>query len=139
MPTSFRQDVVAGLVTILEAYKTANPTLLRHVFDVRPQGPVSDFPYAYVALRPESIRHASGTRTRTMQPSVVVVDTLASNGETYDRFDVLVDGLVDQFTAYPHIVANTIWDEMSVAEEDTPGFAAVRFTFSNVEITEGRP
>lgn len=138
MPTTFRQNVVAGLVVILEAYKAANPTLLRRVFDVRPQSPVNDLPYAYVSLRPETITHASGVRVRTMNPSVVVVDALASNGETYDRFDVLVDGLVDQFTSYPHIVANTIWDRMTVAEEDEPGHAAVRFTFENVEIIEGR-
>lgn len=138
MTTTFRQDIVAGLTTILNAYQVANPTLLRRVFDHRPPSDVTDLPFAYVSLRPESITHASGVRTRTMQPSVVVVDMLASNDETEGRFDVLVDALVEHFTGYPHIVNGTIWDRMTVAEEDEPGFMAVRFTFENVEIIEGR-
>jgi hypothetical protein len=140
MADTFRADVVAGLVTIMEAYQTANPTLLRRVFDARPESDVTDLPFAYVAApREESIEWANGVRTRTMNVSIVVVDQLASNAETMARFDVLVDGLIEHISPYYHITPNTIWDRMRVADEDEPGHAAVRFTIENVSKAVGRP
>lgn len=142
MATTFRADVAAGLVTILEAFKTANPTMLRSVHRARPEGFIGDYPIAFVAGRSESVSHSQGLRTRTMTPSVSVVGEYRLNGEHMDEFDVLVDALEDHFTTYPHIVTGTIWDQMSVDDYDeTIGEQlrpAVRFTFGNLSIQEGR-
>jgi hypothetical protein len=145
MPSTFRTDITSGLVTILDAFITANPTLLRRSERGRPPSVVGDLPIAWVDRRDESIVHDSGTRTRTMQPSVLVVAPITDNVETVIRFDTLVDLLVDHFTDYPHITSNTIWSAMTVedesyseGEEPVRYFHAVRFSFGNVSIQEGR-
>lgn len=145
MATTFRTDITTGLVTILDAFVTANPTLLRRTERGRPPSIVGDLPIAWVDRRDESISHDSGTRTRTMTPSVLVVDSQGDNLESAARWDTLVDKLVDHFTTYPHITSNTIWDRMTVEDEtysegDEPirYFPAVRFSFGNVSIQEGR-
>jgi len=141
MATTFRTDIVGGIEAVLVAFRTANPTLLLGVHRARPES-FPDLPAAYIANRPEAITHDSGTRTRTMQPSVVVVRRITDNEEAMAAFDTLVDLLVDAFTAVPQLAANTIWDQLTVADEDAPfgdyDFASVRFTFGDVSIMEGR-
>jgi hypothetical protein len=142
MATTFRSDIATGLVTILEAFKTANPTLLRSVYRARPEGFTGDYPIAFVEARPETIFHTSGVRDRTMTPSVAVVGDGGLNAEHMAAFDALVDALVDHFTLSPHISSNTVWDRMTVedyAEEVGEQLRpAVRFTFGNISIQEGR-
>ena len=141
MATTFRTDTVTGIEAVLTTFRTANPTLLLGVHRARPES-FPDLPAAYISNRPESITHDSGTRTRTMQPSVVVVRRITDNEEAMAAFDTLVDLLVDAFTAVPQFAAGTIWDQLAVTDEDAPfgdyDFAAVRFTFGDVSIMEGR-
>lgn len=141
MATTFRTDIVGGIEAVLLAFRTAHPTLLLGVHRARPES-FPDLPAAYISNRPEAITHYQGTRTRTMQPSVVVVRRITDNEEAMAAFDTLVDLLVDAFTAVPQFAAGTIWDQLAVADEDAPfgdyDFAAVRFTFGDVSIMEGR-
>jgi hypothetical protein len=154
MTTTFRQDVVAGLLTILDAFKATNPTMLRRTAAAQPPSVVGDLPLAFIGLRPERVTHDSGIRERIMTPSVVVVSEMSDNVETVRRHDALVDALCDHFTSYPHLVtagsqseAGSIWDEMTIEDEDFPvtsddgktaHFYATRFTFGNLSIQEGR-
>lgn len=146
MATTFRTDIASGLVTILTAFQTAHPTMLRSVFRARPEGFRGDYPIAFVEARPEQIFHTSGIRDRTMTPSVAVVGDGGLNAEHMAEFDALVDALLDHFTLSPHITPNTVWDRMTVedyAEEietdrGTMLRPAVRFTFGNISIQEGR-
>ena len=142
MATTFRADVAGGLVTILTAFKTANPTLLGSVHRARPEGYTGDYPIAFVETRNEAIVHDAQTRTRLMTPSVAIVGEYRLNAEHMDAFDDLVDALLDHFTTYPHITPNTVWDRMTVEDyTEEIGDAlrpAVRFTFGNVSIQEGR-
>ncbi len=142
MTTVFRAATRAGLVTILEAFKTANPTLLRSVHAARPEGFTGDYPIAFVDSFPETAIHTSGVRGRTGSVTVAVVDAGGTNEEQVAAWDILVDGLMDHFTGYPHISTGTIWNEMTVEEYDeTIGEQlrpAVRFTFNNVYTGEGR-
>ena len=142
MTTTFRADIRAGLVTVLQGFKTANPTLLGSVLSARPEGFTGDYPVAFVDSQPEDIVHDSGTRTRTMTAVVAVVAEKTLNAEEQARFDILVDTLLDYFTANPHIITGTIWDRMRVedyaeviGEQYRPG---VRFGFENLSIQEGR-
>jgi len=146
MTTTFRSDITAGLVTILDAFIATNPTLLRRSERARPPSIAGDLPIAFVDGRNEDIRHDSGTRMRVMTPSVLVVSPIGDNVETVVRHDALVDLLLDHFTSYPHIIPGTIWDQMAVRDEDyrvdsnddTRFFFATRFTFGNLSILEGR-
>jgi hypothetical protein len=135
------------LVTAIDAFISANPTLLRRSETARPPSVMGDLPLAWVDSRNETAAYDSGLRARTMSPQVVVVSPLADNAETVARHDVLVDKLYDHFNAYAHIATNTSWDRLTVADEDfsvesetgTRHFYATRFTFENVLILEGRP
>ncbi len=141
MATTFRADTVAGIYAVLDAFRTANPTLLLGVHRARPES-FPDLPAAYIDGRDEAVTHSAGVRTRTMRPQVVVVRRITNNEEAMLAFDTLVDALLDAFTAQPSFDAGTMWSDVSIADEDAPfgdyDFAAVRFTFGDVTIMEGR-
>ena len=142
MATTFRVDVVAGFGTMMTAFIAANPTVILRHFRSRPPSAGTDLPFTFLDLRPEAISHVQGLRERLMAPSIVAVFRLTDNGETTDAQDVAVDLLVDHFTSYPHLVAGTVWDALTVSDESLQDgetfFAAVRFTFGNISIHEGR-
>jgi regulator of RNase E activity RraA len=99
MVTTFRADVVGAIRTVLLARKTTSPTLLRAVYNARP-GSFPETPCAYIAGRNEFITYSAQTRARTMVGlEVVIVDTLQDASEEADRMDVLIDLLVEDFTA----------------------------------------
>lgn len=139
-----RVEFVAGLMSVLSTYKTANPTLLRGVYTARPDGPAFEKPCAYVGSRDEATTHDSGLRTRTfLGLTVWVLDTFPVDQQTLDRMDTLVDGLQDAFTAAPHAGGtNTVISVTSVADtEVTMGDAIYRaavFTFAQGVVQEGR-
>lgn len=141
MATTFRTDIADGILVVLDAFKAAHPTLLLGTHRARPAS-MPDLPAAYIENRPETVGHSQGVRTRTMSPSVVIVRRITDNAEAMAAFDTLVDLLVDAFTAVPQFAAGTIWDQLTVADEDAPfgdyDFAAVRFTFPSITIMEGR-
>lgn len=139
---TFRSDMATAIQGVAQTYATANPTLLRHVYRARPAD-FTETPCAYVGNRPESIRHDSGTRQRTMTPQLVVVAPAPDNEEAMDRMDDLADALLDAFTADPHAIsATTLIEPIGIEDvEDQvgtvsyPGFA---ITF-RATILEGRP
>ena len=143
MATTFRSDVADRLVTVLTAYQTAHPTLLKRVYRARPAGS-PDVPYAFIGDRSESITHTQGTRTRIVDGlSFVVVDKISDNAETAQRMDTLVDGLVEHLTSYPQLGAtDSIWSRLRVTDEDYPfgdyDLTSVRFAFPDISIMEGR-
>lgn len=139
MATTFRANTRTGIATVMGAFRTANPTLLRAHYDEKPAA-FTNTPCSYLSPRPEVISHDSGTRERVMSPSVTVVK---DGRQTMASFDALVDLLVDHFTTYPHIVTGTIWDRMTVEDDreeagDGSSLPSVRFTFTNLSIREGR-
>jgi hypothetical protein len=142
MATTFRSDVVTGFGTMMAAFIAAHPTIILRHFRSRPPSSNTDMPFTFLDLRPEAIGHDSGLRQRLMSPSIVAVFRMTDNGETTTLQDAAVDLLVDWFTSYPHIVAGTVWDAMTVSDESLQDgetyFAAVRFTFGNISILEGR-
>lgn len=142
--TTFRQDAVAGLMTVLNAYKTAHPTLLRGVYSARPGGSAFEKPCAYVGGRDEVVTHDSGIRTRTLTGlQVIVLDTFPDNAQGADRMDVLVDGLLDAFTAAPHALGgNSVASVTSIADTEVQMEAAIYrgviLTFGTAVAQEGR-
>jgi hypothetical protein len=143
MPTTFRHDVVAGLVATLNTYKSSNPTLLRAVYTARPAH-IAETPCAYIGSRSEVIEHTSGLRNRNINGiTAVILDVQPDNQQTADRMDVLVDALLDAFTAAPHMAsANTVVTPTAVTDdEDDYGGVTYRlavFSFGEAIISEGR-
>ena len=143
-PSTARADAVAGIKAVLAAYKTAHPTLLRGVGTARPSGSAFEKPYAYIGDRVEVVKQDSGIRTRTLTPTIVLLDTYPSAEETLDRMDVLVDGISDALTAAPHMAGgNTVheggWTVRS--GDETFGEAIYRsetFTLDAITFQEGR-
>ncbi len=141
-----RVEIVAGLLSMLDTFIAANPTLLRRRFKVRPPSLVTDLPCAYIDLRPETIHYDSAIRDRVMQPSIVFVDQLTDNGETMARFDTLVDTFTEFLDGHPYLAAgNGVWSDGTWSDEsetlggDPPAqAAAARFTFNDVLFKSGR-
>lgn len=98
-PTTARYDVGAAILTVLSTRKAASPTLLRAVYVARP-GSFPETPCAYISGLSERISYNGQLRTRTfIGCEVTLVDTLIDASETEDRMTVLIDLLVDDFTA----------------------------------------
>jgi hypothetical protein len=78
-----------------------------------------------------------------MSPAIVVVDRWTENDEVMTRFDALVDALVDHITAHPHIATGIVHNgrmtvEDSLEQVGESSFIAVRLTYRDISITEGR-
>lgn len=145
-PTTALVDVVTALQTLLQTYATANPTLLRKVYTARPGG-TAEVPFAFVGARNETVEHTSGTRTRTIAPTVVIVDTYGDNEQTMDRLDVLQDALMDVFTAGYHSIGTGygvleqtgVQDaDISFGVVDVTWYRSRTFLFDKIIVTEGR-
>jgi len=149
MTTTARVDLTGAVVTVLQAQQTATPTLLRAVYVARP-GSFPELPAAYVGNADERITYSSGTRTRTFTGlSAVIVDAFSDAMESGTRMDVLVDLLVDRFTAAYATVAGgssilqlTGVRDTEVTVEAAGGVAAIYrgaiLDFGETFISEGR-
>jgi len=138
IPSTFRASYVSGLLSILDEFATAHGDLLRSTWRTRPPSFDIDLPAAWVGRGTVTISHAGQLRERVVPIEVFVVDRLTDNDETLARFDTLVDLLVDHFTDHPHLVANTVWDRMTVDDDFEDGFWLVRFRFDNHSEMTGR-
>lgn len=139
--STFRVDLVDALYDLLMAYQTANPTLLRRVYRTRPAA-FEELPSAFVGPRTEAITHTAGTRERAIAPSVVVVDTFSDNIETGDRMDILMDDLIDVFTAGVSQIPWAIIEPTAVVPGELEASGAIyraeEIQFARTTIREGR-
>lgn len=120
--TTFREDVRAGIVSTLGTFRTANPTLLRKIWTVRPESfTVGDLPAMTVGNLTEDIATANGIRQRQMSGfTVEITDQIADNLEASNRGDLLVDAIMDFLTASFHMAsATSIVEPIGVTDGDT--------------------
>lgn len=145
--TTFRQDVHNGVVTTLNAFRTANPTLIRKVWHARPASYIlGDLPCVVLGNFTESISTMQGIRQRRMDGfTVEIVDRSPDNDESDDRMNGLVDALMDYITAAYHSASGTsIVEPIAVTDGDTGvNEAANLYWFSNLiafraYVAEGR-
>lgn len=148
MTTTFRSDVTAGVVAILQAQQAATPDKLRAVYSSRP-GSFPELPAAYIGNADERITYSGQLRTRTMVGmTAVLVDVYADSIESGDRLDVLVDLLVERFTtAYAQVSGGgsiLALSSVSDTEVEVSGvngpilYRGVILGFGESFITEGR-
>lgn len=137
-------DVRAGIVTVLEQVKTANPTLLGEVHSARPASFALGLPLAYVGdFRANIHREASLRQWTGGQQDVVVVATSWDNEEWQADMDTLVQTIVDAFPADGHIVPNLVAEPVALrtAAELVEGgisYPAVVITIGRITHLEGR-
>lgn len=144
MTTTARADMATGLLGILTTAK--NNGLLQEAHPARPGSLARPTPFGYVEMGPEAVAHDSGTRTRVISPSLVVVDRLTENAEVAARMDALIDSILDLITATPHIsVASGVVHDgrMTIDVEvdqalDNTWYIAARFAYGDITVQEGR-
>ena len=148
--STFRVDLVAHLSTAVNAYITANPTILRRYWNRRPGTFGGEVPMAYMDnISEQIIILDNGTYQREISTAIVVVDTFADNEQTGARFDIAVDGLVSHLVRNIYasvgggILALTGYDDTDIEQPATierPAvlYRATRMTL-NGQIQEGRP
>jgi hypothetical protein len=142
MPTdTFRAEIGDGIMAVFAAVQAHDADLLKEYHRARPAS-ISEFPAAYIDNRPERIVHDAGTRTRTMNPSIVLVDSIGDNEEASRRFDELVDVMVEYLTLAPQLATGTIWSNATVDDEPASlgdlGYAAVRISLQDITRMVGR-
>lgn len=135
---SFRNDIVAGLYSQLQAFQVANPTLLANVFRSQPKT-FSDRPLAFVASRNEALQHSVGLHRRTVTPSVVIVyQSRDYSDEMADIQDDIVDLYLEYSSGRPHAISSSTLVEPRTTEDvelelDGAFYPATVVTFLAVE------
>lgn len=138
-----RQDLVAGVTTMMTAFIAANPTLLKRHFRARPESTVTDWPCSWLDLRPEQISYNPAIRDRTFNVSIVFVAGMGSNDQAMTLIDSLVDTFTDHLDGYAHVLASSVWSEGTWSEEAIPlsddtTAPGIRWTFAPLLSKRGR-
>ena len=148
--STFRVDLVAHLSTAVNAYITANPTIVRRYWKRRPGTFGGELPLAYMDNISEVIAVLdNGTYQRDLSTAIVVVDTFADNEQTGTRFDTAVDGLVSWLVRATYATVSGGYLTLTGIEDtdiEQPGtidrppviYRAARLAISG-HVQEGRP
>jgi hypothetical protein len=112
-----RADLMDGVAAMVNAFISANPTLLHRHFDARPPA-FEDIPCSYLDIDPATVHYDSGLRDRVITAALTFVDIIGSNQEASDRMDALVDAFTEHLDSYAHIVANTWWSDAQWSNVD---------------------
>jgi hypothetical protein len=143
--TGFRQALQNGVAAIVQAFATANPTIIRAVKTVRPPSfETGELPLFYIGDMSETVATSQGVRQRQFDGfSGFLVDHLG--GDPYysnDRMNFAADVLADLFTFNPHAASGrSIFQHTGTrdAEFDTPVPAVgLEFLFTISTVQEGR-
>ena len=138
-----RVDLVAGITTMMTAFISAQPTLLKRHFRARPESAVKDWPCSWLDLRPEDVSYDASMRDRTFTPSIVFVAGQGDNDQQMTLLDSLVDAFTDHLDSYPQLMAGSVWSDGSWSEEsislgDGTSVPGVRWTFAPILSKRGR-
>lgn len=93
-----RADARAGCKAVLDAYKTANtdsslPIYLAHVYDHPPPRVTGRSAWVNKEV-PEQISFGANIQSRVFQPSITVVNKLASSDQAADEQDAIEDEII---------------------------------------------
>lgn len=106
--TTFREQLVAGIMAVLTQFIAANPTMLRKVYGARPGSLAgSELPAAYIGSRDATFTYPNSIRQTHFTVIVGVVDAVPDGPQAVARHDILLDGLVGAFTRAYHAASGT--------------------------------
>lgn len=143
LASSWRQQVSAGILALVTAFRDANPTLLKGIATARPKSFTSlDLPGVFIDGGDEVIPYTPGIRQRDISTTVTAVTYVPDNAEAQTGMDALLDGLIDLFTSGYHaangygiVQANSI---RQIPVPDGPvAYLGYEFTFGNT-VGQGR-
>lgn len=143
MATTFRVDFRAGLYSVLVTYKAANPTLLVSIDDFPPESFTTPCAYVEKTIN-ERVEHVAGLRYRTLTGTIVILTKLISNAQATHEQDVLIDGLMDAYTAGFHAASGaTLLQPEAVTDTEITAGEGVKYAAAIItvegSIQEGRP
>ena len=140
--STFRAQLRAGCKTVIDSVQAANTDKLAHTYDHRPQSFRTPCAFVDNNIAQPTITHDSGTRSRDLLAAVHIVNKLISNDQAADEQDVLVDLVVDAFTAQPRAASSaSLIEPVSVdghEEQDGDASYACSIVFVRGRIQEGR-
>lgn len=139
---SFVSTLRSATYSVAETWRAANPTLLRHVHQARPEN-IGDVPCAFVGDVRTTLAHDSGTRRWQGEVDLVMVDAIQVNDEAMDRLDTISAALLDAFTDQPHAYGdNTVAEPIGLAslpvEVGSVVYEGRVLTIGRIYFTEGR-
>lgn len=120
--TGFRQAIHAGILSTLQAFQSANPTILRKVWHARPGSfNLGELPCAVLGDFTETITTMNGVRQRIFNGfTVQIVDRAPDAQEADDRMNFLVDAILDPLTAAFHMASGrSIVEPIGVGDGDS--------------------
>lgn len=122
LASSFRQQVVAGVASVLSAFQVSNPALLKQTQNARPRsGSTFTMPGAYIDARNEQTVFMHDIRQTTLTTPVVVLVQISDNVQAETQMDAIMDGLRDAFTlAYHAASAVSISAQAVATDTDLP-------------------
>ena len=141
--SAWRQQVSAGLLTVLNNFAAANPTLLKGIATARPKSMGNfDLPGAFIDGGDETVTYNEGVRIRHLATSVTAVTMVPDNQEAQTGMDALLDGLIDAFTAGLHAGSGaSLVQATSIRQVDVTDLGmktlGYQFPFDNY-VAEGR-
>ena len=143
--TGFRQELISGLIALIDAFAQANPTIIRSQRSERPLSFANvPLPCFIVGDMNESITTGQGLRTRTFTGfSAMLVDAAGSLDEAGRRSDFAADVLADLYTGGIHLASGrSIFYHVGTNDTEVPNgegvLPALEFLFSETFVTEGR-
>ena len=140
--STFRAQLRQGCFSVIQSVQSANSGVLAHVYDHRPQSYRTPCAFVDNNITQPVIDHDSGTRRRDLVAAVHIVNKLISNDQAADEQDVLVDRIVDAFTAQPRAASSaSLIEPVSVdghEEQDGEASYACSIVFVRGRIMEGR-
>ncbi len=144
--TGFRQALSAGVITIVNLFSLANPTIVASTGIVRPGSFAAvALPHFYIGAMSESVMTTQGTRTRTFDGfSGFLVDQYGTTYDSAERMDLAADALADLFTNNFHAASGTSMlkhvGTLDSEEVDSANvrFPSLEFRFAETKVTEGR-
>jgi hypothetical protein len=145
--TGFRQAIQYGISAVVQAFATANPTIIRSVRTFRPPSFAgsTSLPVFYIGDMNEALTHTQGLRTRMFSGfSCFLVDQLGTIDDSNNRMNFAADVLADLFTLNYHgasgnsILQHTGTNDYEVTDEKGVVYPGLEFTFAQTEVLEGR-
>lgn len=143
--TGFRQALQSGLASVVQAFATANPTIIRAVKTVRPPSfATGELPLFYIGDMSETISTSQGVRSRQFDGfSGFLVDDLSGDPfYSNDRMNFAADVLADLFSANVHAASGrSVFTHVGTRDaefEEGSSHIGLEFLFAPTEVLEGR-
>lgn len=132
-----RADTRAWLHDRQLAVKTSGE--LKACFKTKPRDFGNAFPLSYIDDMAETAEYGYGILSRSIAPSIVVLDQMSENNIGAERIDAAVDALVAEISTAPHVGTGVDRGALVIEDFDQPDPAflrtGARITLPNIDFS----